>query len=61
MTETVEQMKEMRVIEHMQMVLEYIEQVPILRVPAITHRGVTNAMMNEYNEKYFPVPEPKQD
>jgi len=45
----------------MQMVLEYIEQVPILRVPAITHRGVTNAMMNEYNEKYFPVQEPKQD
>jgi len=61
MTETVEQMKEMRVIEHMQMVLEYIEQVPILRVPAITHRGVINAMMNEYNEKYFPVQEPKQD
>jgi len=59
--ETVEQMKELRVIEHEQMVLEYIEQVPLLRLAAITHRGIVGAMMTEYNEKYFPKQEvPKE-
>ena len=52
--ETVEQLKELRVIEHEQMILEYIEQVPIMRVQTITHRGIVAQMMNEYNEKYFP-------
>jgi energy-converting hydrogenase Eha subunit A len=59
--ETVEQMKELRVIEHEQMILEYVEQVPLLRVASITHRGIVGAMMTEYNEKYFPKPtEPKE-
>jgi hypothetical protein len=52
--ETVDQMKELRVIEHEQMILEYIEQIPLLRVPAATHRGIVTQMMNEYNERYFP-------
>lgn len=57
--ETVEQLKEMRVIEHEQMILEYIEQIPMLRVPAVTHRGIVAAMMSEYNDKYFPKAEQK--
>jgi hypothetical protein len=59
--ETVDQLKELRVIEHEQMILEYIEQVPIMRVPSITHRGVVAQMMSEYNEKYFPKPEQKEE
>lgn len=58
--ETVEQLKELRVIEHEQMILEYIEQIPLMRVPSATHRGIVAAMMNEYNEKYFPTPEPQK-
>lgn len=53
-TETVDQLKELRKIEHEQMILEYIEQVPILRIPAMTHRLFVAALMEEYNEKYFP-------
>lgn len=52
--ETVEQLKEARTIEHMQIIGEYIEQIPVLRIPAQTFRNVTLLMMKEYNEKYFP-------
>ena len=54
MEETVEQMKELRVIEHEQQILEAIEQMPLLRIQAATHRNIVGAMMQEYNEKYFP-------
>lgn len=59
--ETVEMLKEMRAIEHEQMILNYIEQVPILEIPTRTHRGIVNQMMMEYNEKYFPAEEKEPD
>ena len=59
--ETVEQIKEMRAIEHEQIILDYIEQIPLLRIPTLTHRGIVNQMMIEYNEKYFPVKEKETD
>jgi hypothetical protein len=54
MEESIEQLKELRVIEHMQTIAEYVAQIPFLRVPASTLNGVVNQMMKEYNEKYFP-------
>ncbi len=60
-TESAEQIKELRAIEHEQMILDYIEQIPILRIPTLTHRGIVNQMMMEYNEKYFPVKEKEPD
>lgn len=54
MTESIDQLKELRVIEHEQMILEYIEQIPLLRIAAATHRNILKVMMDEYNEKYFP-------
>lgn len=59
--ETVEQIKEMRAIEHEQIILDYIEQIPLLRIPTLTHRGIVNQMMIEYNEKYFPAQEKETD
>ena len=53
MEETVEQFKELRVIEHEQMILDYISQVPILRIPTATHAAVVGQMLSEYNDKYF--------
>lgn len=57
---TVEQMKEARTIEHMQMIGEYVSQIPVLRIPAQTLHEVTLLMMKEYNEKYFPEEEGKK-
>lgn len=51
--ETIEQVYELRAIEHEQMILSYIEQVPQLAIPTETHRKIVNQMMMEYNEKYF--------
>lgn len=51
---TVDQLKELRIIEHEEMILEYVSQVPILRLPATTHAGILQQMKDEYNEKYFP-------
>lgn len=54
MEESIEQLKEQRVIEHVSTIAEYVEQVPILRIPAVTLRAIVNTMMMEYNEKYYP-------
>lgn len=49
-----EQMRELRTVEHMSTILEYCEQVPILKFPTATLRDVTNQIITEYNEKWFP-------
>lgn len=54
MEETVLQMKELRVIEHEEQILDFISQSPLMRIQAQTHANVVKSMIREYNERYFP-------
>lgn len=61
MEETVNQLKEMRAIEHVTQIVEYVDQIPMLRLQNSTLRGMLGTMVKEYNERYFSQETPKPD